>query len=157
MTTVERVHDVPATIRALATPHDYVDLFVAGTPQATLTSPEQWARAAIEHANPVGTFLAWRAVCGLHLDDNAPEHIGGWRIADRGHDWIRLAAAGRFMSAQMVFHVDRGQVGFATFVRYDSLSGRLIWNAASVVHRRVAPDFLRGAVRRVERMHEPAA
>lgn len=149
MIPVSRVHDVPLEIRALADPHDYVDMFVATTPRAVDTPPEEWARATIEGASPVGRFLAWRAVCELQLErGSSPDTIAGWRIADRGPSWIRVAARSWFMSAQMLFHVEQDRVAFLTFVRYDRAIGRVIWTAASNVHRAVASDFLRAGVRR---------
>ena len=151
MSRVERVLDVPAEIRALATPHDYVDMFVATTPHAAEATPEEWARATVDSASSVGRFLAWRAVCELQLGPDDAEHLGGWRIADRGHGWIRVAARSWFMSAQMLFHVDGDRVAFVTLVRYDRAIGRVIWQTASNIHRAVAPGFLLGGVREIER------
>lgn len=158
MTRVVQVHDVPAHIRDHAEQHDYVDMFVATSPHASETTPEAWARAAIEGASSVGRFLAWRAVCELHLErGTSPDLIAGWRIAERGDHWIRVAARSWFMSAQMLFHIEGDEVAFATFMRYDRQIGRVVWTAASVVHRAVAPDFLYGGVRRIERTSETAA
>lgn len=154
MIPVVQAHDVPAEIRALAEPHDYVDLFVASA-TAGATTPDQLARAAIEGASPVGRFLAWRVVCGLRLE-SAPERIEGWRIAGRGDDWIRLTATSPYMSAQMVFKVEPERMSFATFVRYDRPIGGGIWSAASVIHRAAAPGFLRGGVTALRREVRPA-
>jgi hypothetical protein len=149
MTRAVRVHDVPADLRALAAPHDYVDMFAVTTPQAGEATAEQWARATIESASSLGRFLAWRAVCELRLGPNDAEHIGGWRIVDRGGGWIRLPASSWFMSAQMLFHIEGDRVAFVTLVRYDRPIGRPIWTAASNVHRAAAPGFLLGGVRRI--------
>lgn len=129
-TNAAQVHVVPAAIRALAGPHDYVDLFVAA-----------------------GRFLAWQVVCGLHLQPG-PDRIAGWRITGRGQDWIPVAAGGRFMSAQIVFRVEAARVAFATFVHYDRRIAAPIWGTASVIHRTAAPAFLRHGVRRVARAQE---
>ena len=151
--TVVRQHDIPEAIRSLD-PHasDYVDLFVATTTRATDSSPEDWARAAIQGAPAAGRFLAWRAALQLHLEDQpAPDRVGGWRISGRGDSWIRLEASSWCMTAQMVFYVEGGQMSFATFMNYDRRVAALIWTPVSAIHRAVAPDFLRGAVRRVDR------
>ncbi|MDT7539356.1 MAG: hypothetical protein QOI82_2941 [Actinomycetota bacterium] len=150
MTRAVRVHDVPADLRALAEPHDYVDMFIVTTPHAGDVTAEQWARATIESASSLGRFLAWRAVCELQLGPDDCDHIGGWHIADRGHGWIRLVARSWFMSAQMLFHADGDRVAFLTLVRYERTIGRAVWSAASVIHRAVAPDFLRGGLNRIE-------
>jgi hypothetical protein len=152
--TVVQRRNVPETIRALGSlaKLDYVDLFVATTSEATDASPEQWARAAMERASPAGRFIAWRLLCGLHLEPRrSPEYVAGWKIADRGDNWIRVEASSSFMSARMVFLIDERRASFATFVRYDRPIGALIWGCVSVIHRAIAPDFLRAAVKRVER------
>jgi hypothetical protein len=151
---VVQARHVPDEIRGLAAPHDYVDLFVADATAGAATA-EQLARAAINGASPVGRFLAWRLVCGLRLPPS-PKRIAGWQIAARGDDWIRLAAASPYLSAQMVFMVEPERMSFATFVRYDRAIGRVIWSAASAIHRAAAPGFLRGGVDRI-RDQAPAA
>jgi hypothetical protein len=154
--TVCRQHDIPEGIRALdtLTSPDYVDLFAATTSDAIDTSPEGWARAAFEDAPPVRRFLAFRVLLGLRLaPSHSPDHVAGWRIADRGDGWIRLEARSWFMTAHCVFHVDEGRVSFATFVRYDRWMGALVWPAVSIIHRRAAVLVLRRAVR-LNRRHK---
>ena len=150
--TARQRHDIPEDIRSLA-PADYVDLFTATVPEtAAAASPEQWARAAMEGAPAAGRFLCWRALLGLRLAGGAsPDHVAGWRIDGRGDDWIRVAARSWFLTAHIVFRADDGLVWFATFIRYDRRLGALVWPRAAVLHRAIAPDFLRAAVRRVER------
>jgi hypothetical protein len=145
---------VPEAIRALGSLDriDYVDLFVATTSTAMDVSPEQWARAAVEGASPAGRFLAWRVICGLRLEPQpSPDHVGGWKIADRSDNWTRMEASSWFMTAHIVFQIDEGCVSFATLIRYDRRVAALIWTPVSILHRAVAPDFLRAAVKRVER------
>ena len=145
-------HDVPAEIADLVPDADYVDLFVATAPGAAERSPEQWARAAIEGARWSGRYLAWELVLRLRLDlSPSPERIEGWQVVERGASWITLRASSWFMTAHMVFLVRDDLVTFATFVRYDRPVARRVWTAVSVVHRAVAPDFLRGAVVRIRR------
>jgi hypothetical protein len=158
--TAVQEHDVPEAIRSLGTfdPPDYVDLFVAPADDATSTSPEGWARAAMEGAPAVGRFLAWEVGCGFRLERTAAaDRVAGWRIVGRGDDWIRTEARSWFMTAQIVFRIEPARVSFATFVRYDRAIAALVWGTLSAVHRRVAPDFLGGAVRRVARARRPAA
>lgn len=152
--TVFQQRNVPETIRALGSlaKLDYVDLFVATTSKATDTSAEEWARSAMEGASPAGRFIAWRVLCGLRLEPRpSPVYVAGWKIAERGDNWIRVKASSWFMSARIVFQVDEGRVSFATFIRYDRPIGALVWRPVSVIHRAIAPDFLRAAVKRVER------
>ena len=150
---VARQRDIPEAIRALDTlPSDYVDLFVATTGDAAKTSPEQWARAALEGASALGRFMAWRVLLGLRLESRpSPDHLAGWKIADRGDDWIRIEASSWFMTANIVFQVDAARVSFATFIRYDNPIAAVVWTPVSAIHRRVAPDVLSAAVRRINR------
>ena len=149
-----RERTIPASISELdVLGSDYIDLFVAGT-HTFGASAEDWARAAVEGAPAAGRFLAWRVACALRLErEGLPGTIGGWRVVDRGEEWIRVEARSWFMTANMVFRVERERVLFATIVRYDHPAGRAIWGGVSTVHRRVAPDFLRGAVVRMRRRH----
>jgi hypothetical protein len=150
--TVVQQNDIPGWIRGLVTDPDYVDLFAAPVPDATNISPERWARAAIEEAPAAGRFLAWRVLCGLRLErQHSPTYIAGWKIADRGDNWIKLEASSSLMTANMTFQVEEGLVSFATFIRYDRPIARLVWTPVSAIHRAVAPGFLHAAVRRVDR------
>lgn len=153
MLAVAQHRDVPEAIRSLSAMEspDYVDAFTVAS-AVTDKSPEQWARAAVEGVSPWGRLVAWRVLCGLRLESQpSPEHLAGWRIADRGDGWIRMEASSWFMTAHIVFHVDVGRVSFATFVRYDNPVAALVWPAVSIVHRRAVPDLLRHAVKRVDR------
>jgi len=141
--------DVPAAIRSLsslASP-DYVDLFTVTTEEAGRGSPEQWARAAVGAAGLGGQFV-WRVLCGLRLDGRpSPDIVGGWRIAGRGDRWIRLEAASRVMTAQIVMQVDDGQLSVATFIRYDRPMAALVWEPLSAGHRLLMPGLLRQTVK----------
>ncbi len=151
MATVVQQRNVPDAILSLSTMDspDYVDFFTATASGATDESPKQWARAAVEGVSPWGRLVAWRVLCGLRLESRpSPEHLAGWKIADRGDGWIRMEASSWFMTAHIVFHVDEGHVCFATFVRYDKPMAALVWPAVSIIHRRAVPDLLRYAVKR---------
>lgn len=148
--TVARQREIPQAIRALdALPSDYIDVFTATAIKASHTPAEQWARAALEAASPLGRFLAWRALLGLRLESGtSSDHVAGWRITDQDQNWIRIEASSWFMTGNIVFIVEEDQVSFATLIRYDHSVGPLVWTPVSVIHRRIAPDVLRAAVRR---------
>jgi len=139
--------NVPDAIRclsSLASP-DYVDLFTAVTSGAADKSAEQWARAALEDT-PTGRSAPslWRLL-GLRLGPTSPDYVQGWKIADRGDDWIRIEATSWFMTAHAVVQVDDGQVSLALFIRYDQPIAAVIWPPVSVMHRRAVPVMLREA------------
>ena len=152
MPTLVQQTDVPSTIwpfTRMGNP-DYVDVFTAEIPRGIEATPEEWARAALEDAAGLGGQLLWRAALGLRLR-RSPSNIGGWTIADRGAEWIRLEASSWFMNAHVVIHADDEQLTVGTFVRYDRRIAAFVWGAASVLHRRAAPYLVRDALRRVER------
>lgn len=70
---------------------DYADLFSTKTSDIAGRLPEAWARAPLEDT-PTGRSVpaVWRGL-GLRLGPRpSPDHVQRWRIADQGHDWIRL-------------------------------------------------------------------
>ncbi|MGW7364871.1 hypothetical protein ACWGI8_15925 [Streptomyces sp. NPDC054841] len=149
---VRQQQPVPERIRALSTMTDpgYVDLFTmaGGLPGR---SPEQWARVLFEDgAGRAGQFI-WRVLLGLRLTAS-PDRVAGWRIADRGDDWIRLEARSWFLTGHLVVQADDEQVSLATFVRYDRPVASRIWPPLAKKHRQFAPDLLRDA----HRAHQPS-
>ncbi|MEA2516412.1 MAG: hypothetical protein QOG16_250, partial [Actinomycetota bacterium] len=144
---------IPDAISALdVLPSDYIDLFVATTPQATDASPELWARVALEEASAAGRFVAWRLLLGLRLESEpSQDHVAGWKIAERGEDWIRIEASSWFMTANIVFTVAENEVSFTTLIRYDRAIAKAIWTPISAIHRQLAPGVLYAAVRRINR------
>ena len=150
MPTVFQQPNVPKTIRSLSTldSPDYVDLFTVTTDGAAGRSPEQWARAGIEDAAGLAGQFVWRVLCGLRLRRRpSPDYVGGWKIADRGDNWIRLEAASWFMTAHIVVQVEVGQLSLATFIRYDQPMAALVWPPLSAGHRLAMPGLLRQTVR----------
>lgn len=145
------MRNIPEAVRRLDTMARpaYADLFTATTSRATDRSAEEWARAALEDS-PSGRsapFL-WRLL-GLRLGPtHSPDHVQGWKIADRGENWIRVETSSWFMTAHGVVQSGDGQLSLALFVRYDRPIAALIWPAVSVLHRRGVPAMLRQAVRR---------
>jgi hypothetical protein len=148
--TVLQERNVPAAICSLSTlaTLDYIDLFTVTSSEAARWSPEQWAHGVVEDAAGVGGQFVWRVLLGLTLERQpSPDRVGGWKIAGRGDDWIRLESASWFLTAQIAVQVDDGQVSVATFIRYDRRIAALMWPPLSIVHRRAMPALLRQAVR----------
>ncbi|MFE3450476.1 hypothetical protein ACFXJ8_16235 [Nonomuraea sp. NPDC059194] len=146
-------HDIPSKILALSTlaDPDYGDLFTLVTSAASAGSPEQWARAAFENvAGRQGQFI-WRVLLGLRLEQQ-PSRVAGWKIADRGDNWIRLEARSWMLTGHLLVVVDDDRVSLGTFVNYDRPVAALVWTPLSAVHRQLAPGLLRdtyGVLRRL--------
>jgi hypothetical protein len=144
------LRNLPREIGRLATLEgvDYADCVVATTSDATERTPEEWARAVMEDT-PTGRSAPalWRLI-GLRLGPMpSPDHVQGWRIADRGDDWIRAETAAWYMTAQAVVRVAQDQVSLALFLRFDRAVAGVIWLPVGVLHRRGVPAMLRQAVR----------
>ncbi|MDT4921082.1 MAG: hypothetical protein QOI15_1984 [Pseudonocardiales bacterium] len=148
--------DVPQSMRPhLAFAPDYVDVFTVPAARAQESSPEQWARAAWEGADPRGRFLAWRVALQLRMGSwSSPEFISGWTIADRGDDWIRIEARSWCLTANCLFQVSAQAMSVATMMRYDRAGARYIWTPLSAIHRAAVPGMLRHAARLVERARD---
>ncbi|MFE5333970.1 DUF2867 domain-containing protein [Embleya sp. NPDC056575] len=129
---------------------DYVDVFTLATDAASDATPEQWARAMFGDVPNTGERLIWRGLLGLRLTrGRSPETVAGWRVAERGEDWIRLETASPHLTANLVVRTSEGRISLGTFLRYDRTLGRLIWPPLSAVHRRLVPGLLRDAAARV--------
>jgi hypothetical protein len=150
MPSVIQQRDIPAVIRSLSSMDnpDYIDLFSVTTDGAVEVSPERWSRTAIEGvAGPGGQFI-WRGVLGLRLKSGpSTERVGGWKIAGRGEDWIRLEASSWFLTAHLVIRLEDGHLSAGTFIRYDHPIAPLVWVPVSAVHRRLMPGLLGQTVR----------
>ena len=144
------VHEVPGSVRTTSSlPRiDYADRFALATDAEA--PPEQWARAMFGDVPGVAGWSIWRGVLGLRLSrGRSPATVAGWRIGGRGEDWIRLAAASRSLSAEMLVQTAEGRVWLTTCVHYDRRVGRVVWPPLSAVHRRLVPTVLRNAERRI--------
>ena len=151
MPSVIQQRNIPEVIRALSGMDrpDYIDLFTVTTNGAADATPEQWSRTAIEDVAGRGGQFIWRGVLGLRLKSRpSTERVGGWKIADRGEDWIRLEASSWFLTAHLVIRLDDEHLSVGTFIRYDRSIAALIWVPASAVHRRLMPGLLHQTVRR---------
>jgi hypothetical protein len=168
MPAVIQQRNIPEVVRFLSGMErpDYIDLFTVTTTGAGSASPERWARTAVESVAGRGGQFIWRGVLGLRLESRAStERVGGWKIADRGEDWIRLEASSWFLTAHLVIRLDGKQLSVGTFIEYDHPVAPLVWVPASAVHRRLMPGLLRETVRRrsglsdgtLQRKHDPAA
>jgi hypothetical protein len=145
--------DVPEAIRALdtLTAPDYADIVTATVSETPSRTPEQWLHAALKGV-PRGLLLfvpfVQRVALGLRLQLRpSPDHVLGWKIADRGDKWLRLEAASWFLTGHVIFHVDDGQLSFASFIRYDRPPAALVWPPVSLIHRQVALALVRSAAR----------
>ena len=127
---------------------DYSDRFALTTDiDAT---PEQWARAMFGNVPSPAERLIWQGFLGLRLiPGRSPSTVAGWRIDGRGDDWIRLATASWFLSANLVVRTGDGRVTLETFLRYDRWPGAVVWPPLSAVHRFLVPRVLRKAAARL--------
>lgn len=161
MPSVTQQRDIPEATRSSSGMDgpDYSDLFTVTIHGAADASPERWSRTAIEDVAGLGGQFIWRGVLGLRLQSRpSMERVGGWKIADRGADWIRLEASSWFLTAHLVIRLDDEHLSMGTFIRYDRPIAALIWVPASGVHRRLMPGLLRQTVRlQTQRNHGPAA
>ncbi len=154
--TISTVHwqrEVPEAIRSLHTlaRSDYADIVITTVSQTPSRTPEQWIRTALSGL-PRGLLLfvpfVQRVVLGLRLELRpSPDHVLGWKIADRGENWIRIEAASWFLTGHVIVHVDHGRLSFASFVRYDHRVAALVWPPVSMIHRQVALALMRSAAK----------
>ena len=158
VSTVVGLHSIPPAIRSLDTlPRpDYADMFTLTAAGATDKSAEEWARALLEET-PFArryAFFPWRILLHLRLGPrSSPQHVYGWRIADRGDHWIRIEAASWFMTAHGVIHVQEGRLSVAWFGRYDRPVAALVWPPLSPFHRRANRLILRQAITAHDAIH----
>lgn len=149
---VVAMRDVPADIRSLSTisEPDYADMFRLMT-SATETTAEAWARAMYEDTLGARGQFIFSVILGLNLAPaQTPETVAGWRIAEHGHDWIRLEAEGGRLVGQIVVRAAEGELSVATFMLYVNRLGAVTWTAWSAVHRKAMPKLLRDAAGIVE-------
>jgi hypothetical protein len=142
-------HNIPESIRTLSSlpDIDYADQFTLTT-DADAT-PERWARAMFGDVPSIAEQLIWRGLLGLRLSrGRSPATVAGWRITDRGHDWIRLEAASWFLSCNFLVQATDRRVSLGTFLRYDRRLGHGVWPPLSAIHRRLIPGLLRDAAAR---------
>jgi hypothetical protein len=145
------IDNVPEKIRRLSTiAHvDYADSYGAATHHADDRSPEEWARAVLEDTSLGRRAREFWQGLGLRLGaPNSPDHVQGWKIAARGHDWIRLETSSSWATAEIVFHVAEGCLSIALFLRFDATKAKDSWSSVSVMHQRAVPALLEQALQR---------
>ena len=152
MSSVRWHRNVPEVIRSLDTLAcpDYADIVTARVSERSMTA-EQWVRAMLRGV-PCGLLifvpLVQRVALGLRLElRSSPDYVLGWKIVDRGDNWLRVEAASWFLTGHVVVHVDDGQLSVASFIRYDRGPAALIWPPVSLIHRQVALALIRSAAR----------
>ncbi|HEY8545128.1 MAG TPA: hypothetical protein VIL36_08775 [Acidimicrobiales bacterium] len=144
------VDEVPEEVRALVTLSDvdYVDLHTITTDGAADRTPEEWARAALEEGALArrNARRLWRLV-GLRLGPpGSPDHVQGWRIADRGPDRIRLETASWYLQGQVVCLVRDDQASISLALRYVVRPvARAVWALVAGPHQRAVPTMLEEA------------
>ncbi|MFD8534772.1 DUF2867 domain-containing protein [Streptomyces rubrogriseus] len=122
---------------------------LAGLPRRTA---EQWARTTFEDTPaPLRTLLrvGWSGVLGLRLGPRvSARHVIGWRTVESAPDRIAVEARAPSLTVRNVVTVDAVRLLWATYVRFEDRSGRLLWSLAAPVHHLVVPLLLGRAVRR---------
>lgn len=154
-----RDKNIPASVRALSSipDFDYADMFTLTPNEANSdtapnprTTPEQWARAMFGDVPSAGARLIWRGLLGLRLSrGRSPHTVAGWRIAERGEDWVRLEAESWYLTGNLVVRTADEHVSLTTFLRYEHAFGRLLWPPLSAVHRALVPGLLDEAAARI--------
>jgi hypothetical protein len=129
---------------------DYASAFalpLEGPAMDPLTA-EQWARVVFEGAPRLlrsCILFGWRVVLGLRLQPlDAADQVLGWRIerVPAGPDVVTLAADSRLLRAENIVAVDGTVVLWVTTVHPKGRVGRLLWDAASIVHHQTIPYLL---------------
>jgi hypothetical protein len=150
---VQWQREVPEAIRSLGAlaNADYADIVTATIDETPSGTPEQLIHAVLKGL-PRGLLLlipfVQRVFLGLRLKLRpSPDRLLGWQIADRGENWIRIEAASWFLTGHVVMHVDKGQISFASFIRYDRRPAAYVWPPVSLIHRQVALALVRSATR----------
>ncbi len=152
--TVRWRRDVPEAIRSLGAlaDADYADI-VTATVDETPTDPGQVVHATLDGLPRwLPSFIAFvqRVFLGLRLHLRpSPDHLLGWKIAERGENWIRIEAASWFLTGHVVMHADEGLLSFASFIRYDRRLAAFVWPPVSLIHRQVALALVRRGIRRL--------
>jgi hypothetical protein len=143
-------YHIPASVLGLSSlpAIDYADQFTLSTD--TDATPEQWARAMFGNVPSVAEMLIWRVLLGFALiPGRSPNTVAGWRIGERGDDWIRLDATSWFLTGNLLVRTTDGHVSLATFLHYERRVAHGVWPPLSAIHRRLAPGLLRDAAARI--------
>ncbi len=151
--TVRWGREVPEAIRCLGAlaDADYADIVTATideTPDRTLEELIDATLKGVPRGLLVFTPFVQRVFLGLRLKLRpSPDYLLGWRIADRGENWMRIEAASWFLTGHVVMQIDERQLSFASFIRYDRRLAEFVWPPISLIHRQVALTLARSATR----------
>ncbi|HEY1689491.1 MAG TPA: hypothetical protein VGF95_11590 [Solirubrobacteraceae bacterium] len=143
--------EIPEAIRALGAlaNANYADVVTATIDDTQGRTPEQLIHAALDglpHSLLVLVPFIQRVFLGLRLKLRpSPDHLLGWKVADRSDNWVRIEAASWFLTGHVVMHLDEKQVSFASFIRYDRWPAAVVWPPISLIHRQVALALVRSA------------
>jgi hypothetical protein len=144
---------VPEEVRSLGAlaDADYADTVTARIGQTPNRTPDELIQAGLNgvpRSLLVVVPFIQRVFLGLRLKLRpSPDHLLGWKIAERGDNWMRIEAASWFLTGHVVMHVEEGRISFASFVRYDRRLAAFVWPPVSLIHRQVALALVRSAVR----------
>lgn len=131
---------------------DHTDA-VTATIGRTPAEPEQVVRQVLNglpRGLPLLIRFVQRVFLGFRLElRDSPDHLIGWKIADRGENWIRIETGSWFMTAHVVMHIDDGQMSLATFIRYDRRPAALVWPPVCLIHRQVGLMLARRGIRMI--------
>ncbi|WP_433787757.1 hypothetical protein ACQPX6_13130 [Actinomycetospora sp. CA-101289] len=128
----------------------YLDHYALPTDPGPWTA-EQWARVMFSDVGGARAQAIWRTLM-LRIDPRpSPDRVAGWRLDAVGDDWVRLHAESWWGRAQLIVRHGDGALALTTVMAYDHPAARVIWGAASAVHRRVVPGLLLGTRRTLER------
>ena len=91
--------------------------------------------------------MLWRLI-GLRLGPpHSPDHVQGWKIAERADNWLRIETASWYLTAQAVCLVNGDQVSLSLSLRYDRPVAAVVWARVSGPHQRAVPVMLHQAVK----------
>jgi hypothetical protein len=151
--TVRWRREVPDAIRSLGAlaNADYADIVTATLDETPSGTPDQLIDAVLRgvpRGLPFFISFVQRVFLGFRLKlGPSPDRLLGWKIVDRGENWMRIETASWFLTAHVVVHLDRGQIALASFIRYDRWPAALVWPPVSLIHRQVALVLVRRATR----------
>jgi hypothetical protein len=129
----------------------YASAFAVSIPDDDPRTPEQWARSAFEGAPLVArsfVVFGWRHVMGFRLGPHpSPTHMLGWDVISSLPEFCVLEVHSPRATARKVVRLDGGRVVMATFVRFETRTGSVIWATIAPVHHRTEPYLLGRAAR----------
>jgi hypothetical protein len=133
---------------------DYADAFrIASDVHAPAAA---WARHAFEGGSPtarrVFRVLVWQGLLGMRLAaEGRPGHLAGWFVAEDEPDVLEMQVRSWMFAGRLVTETTPEHTTITTMLRFDRRVGRLVWNGAGRLHRRMMPGVLGRAASGVAR------